>query len=167
MSDNETQAKGKFEPPPWEREAFDALAAKNLNARAAIHRAKDLHAVGLKAEANHVYDSFVVIDCEYVDWLVRHRSLPCICRMFPQPYQIDGSVCRSSFSRILPKRYGMEANSRLLAGQLRFSRSQRSIAWAAFLPAPIARITVAAPVTMSPPAYTPGRFVVPFSSVTM
>ena len=39
-----------------------------------------------------------------------------------------------------------------------------SIAAAAVLPAPIARITVAAPVTASPPAYTPSRDVRPFSS---
>ena len=40
------------------------------------------------------------------------------------------------------------------------------IAAAAFLPAPMARITVAAPVTASPPAKTPGRVVAPFSSAT-
>ena len=42
-----------------------------------------------------------------------------------------------------------------------------SIAAAAVLPAPIARITVAAPVTASPPAYTPSRDVRPCSSVIM
>ena len=36
--------------------------------------------------------------------------------------------------------------------------------FAAFLPAPIARITVAAPVTASPPAYTPSFVVFPVSS---
>jgi hypothetical protein len=42
------------------------------------------------------------------------------------------------------------------------------IARAAFLPAPIARITVAAPVTMSPPAHTLSRVVLPVSgSATM
>lgn len=39
--------------------------------------------------------------------------------------------------------------------------------WAAFLPAPMARMTVAAPVTMSPPAQTFGLEVWPFSSVSM
>lgn len=43
-------------------------------------------------------------------------------------------------------------------------RMYSSIAAAAVLPAPIARITVAAPVTASPPAYTPSRDVRPFSS---
>ena len=43
-----------------------------------------------------------------------------------------------------------------------------SIAFAASLPAPIARITVAAPVTASPPAYTPSLDVLPvFSSATI
>ena len=42
-----------------------------------------------------------------------------------------------------------------------------SIAAAAFLPAPIARITVAAPVTASPPANTPGLDVAPSSSATI
>src|SRR3989304_682699 len=42
------------------------------------------------------------------------------------------------------------------------------IAVAALRPAPIARITVAAPVTMSPPAYTPSRLVAHVSgSATM
>ena len=39
-----------------------------------------------------------------------------------------------------------------------------SIAFADFLPAPIARITVAAPVMASPPAYSRSIFVLPFSS---
>ena len=38
---------------------------------------------------------------------------------------------------------------------------------AAVLPAPIARITVALPVTISPPAQTPGRDVAPLSPATM
>mgnify|MGYP001722700029 CR=1 FL=1 len=38
---------------------------------------------------------------------------------------------------------------------------------AAFLPAPIARITVAAPVTASPPAYTPSLVVCMVSSLTI
>ena len=42
-----------------------------------------------------------------------------------------------------------------------------SIALAAFFPAPIAKITVAAPVAISPPAYIPGMLVFPFSSVSM
>ena len=42
-----------------------------------------------------------------------------------------------------------------------------SIAAAAFLPAPIALITVAAPVTISPPANTPAIEVAPASSATM
>ena len=41
------------------------------------------------------------------------------------------------------------------------------MAAAAFLPAPMARITVAAPVTASPPAYTPGMLVAPVSSSAM
>ena len=41
------------------------------------------------------------------------------------------------------------------------------IALAAFLPAPIADITVAAPVTASPPANTPCLEVIPFSSATI
>ena len=42
------------------------------------------------------------------------------------------------------------------------------MAEAAVLPAPMARITVAAPETASPPAYTPGREVSPVSaSATM
>jgi hypothetical protein len=45
--------------------------------------------------------------------------------------------------------------------------SQRLIAAAARLPSPMARITVAAPRTMSPPANTPGMLVMPCSSVTM
>ena len=39
--------------------------------------------------------------------------------------------------------------------------------FAATLPAPIARITVAAPETISPPANTPGRDVACLSSATM
>ena len=42
-----------------------------------------------------------------------------------------------------------------------------SIPLAAALPAPIARITVAAPVTASPPAYTPSLLVLPVSSSAM
>ena len=38
---------------------------------------------------------------------------------------------------------------------------------AAFLPAPMARMTVAAPVTMSPPAHTLGLDVRPSSSASM
>ena len=38
------------------------------------------------------------------------------------------------------------------------------MALAAVLPAPIAKITVAAPVTASPPAYTPSREVAPVAS---
>src|SRR3989304_1299316 len=41
------------------------------------------------------------------------------------------------------------------------------MAWAERLPSPMARITVAAPRTMSPPANTPGMLVMPCSSVTM
>ena len=41
------------------------------------------------------------------------------------------------------------------------------MARAAFRPAPIAWITVAAPVTMSPPAYTPAIEVARESSVSM
>ena len=41
------------------------------------------------------------------------------------------------------------------------------MAFADFLPAPIARITVAAPVMASPPAYRRGTDVSPFSSATM
>src|ERR1035441_8653843 len=53
------------------------------------------------------------------------------------------------------------------ASGLRMPRNS-SIPLAARLPAPIARITVAAPVTMSPPAKTPGRDVMPLcSSITM
>lgn len=42
-----------------------------------------------------------------------------------------------------------------------------SIDFAAVFPAPIARITVAAPVTASPPAYTPSLDVRPVSSSTI
>ena len=43
-----------------------------------------------------------------------------------------------------------------------------NIPWAARRPAPMARITVAAPVTISPPANTPGIEVMPVrSSVSM
>ena len=45
--------------------------------------------------------------------------------------------------------------------------SSSSIAAAAALPAPIARITVAAPVTTSPPAYTWSFEVLPVSSSAM
>jgi hypothetical protein len=41
------------------------------------------------------------------------------------------------------------------------------MAFAAFLPAPMAKITVAAPVTASPPAYTPSLLVAPVSSSTI
>ena len=41
------------------------------------------------------------------------------------------------------------------------------MAFADFLPAPMARMTVAAPLTASPPAKMPGREVVPTSSATM
>ena len=41
------------------------------------------------------------------------------------------------------------------------------MSWAAALPAPMARITVALPVTMSPPAQTPVRLVRPLASATM
>lgn len=34
MSDNGTRSKGTFEPPPWEREAFDALAARRAEEQA-------------------------------------------------------------------------------------------------------------------------------------
>src|ERR1039458_5742737 len=43
----------------------------------------------------------------------------------------------------------------------------RSMAFPARLPSPIARITVAAPRTMSPPANTPGILVMPVSSTMM
>ena len=43
----------------------------------------------------------------------------------------------------------------------------RAMLWAARRPAPMARMTVAAPVTMSPPAYTLGMEVSPFSSTAM
>jgi len=46
---------------------------------------------------------------------------------------------------------------------LHFSFRYSSIALAAFLPAPIALITVAAPVTTSPPAKTPHLEVAPVS----
>ena len=42
-----------------------------------------------------------------------------------------------------------------------------SMAFAAVLPAPIARITVAAPVTASPPAKTPSLEVAPVASLTI
>ncbi len=38
---------------------------------------------------------------------------------------------------------------------------------AAFLPVPMAEITVAAPETMSPAAYIPSILVLPFSSITI
>ena len=41
------------------------------------------------------------------------------------------------------------------------------MARAAVLPAPMAKMTVAAPVTASPPAYTFSRLVSPFSSAMM
>src|SRR5450759_5804320 len=44
--------------------------------------------------------------------------------------------------------------------------SQESIAKADRLPSPMARITVAAPRTMSPPAKTPGMLVMPYSSAS-
>ena len=47
-----------------------------------------------------------------------------------------------------------------------YFRKYSSIAFAAVLPAPMAEITVAAPVTASPPAYTPSLVVAP-SSVTI
>jgi hypothetical protein len=34
MSDKDTQTRSKFEPPPWEREAFEALAAKRAEEQA-------------------------------------------------------------------------------------------------------------------------------------
>lgn len=43
----------------------------------------------------------------------------------------------------------------------------RAMLWAARRPAPMAKMTVAAPVTMSPPAYTLGMEVSPFSSTAM
>ena len=45
-----------------------------------------------------------------------------------------------------------------------FEERYSSIPFAAALPAPMARITVAAPVTASPPAYTPSLVVLPVSS---
>jgi len=36
MSDKQTQTRGKFEPPPWEREAFDALAARRAEEQATV-----------------------------------------------------------------------------------------------------------------------------------
>lgn len=55
-----------------------------------------------------------------------------------------------------------------IAGRVLYSLSSVSaIERAAVLPAPMARITVAAPVTMSPPAHTRGLLVRPFSSVSM
>ena len=41
------------------------------------------------------------------------------------------------------------------------------MAAAAFLPSPMARMTVAAPRTMSPPAKTPGLLVMPSASISM
>ena len=49
------------------------------------------------------------------------------------------------------------ADQPTVAASPRFSDRYSSIAAAARLPAPAARITVAAPVTMSPPANTPSR----------
>jgi hypothetical protein len=37
MSDPDTKAKGTFEPPPWEREAFEALAARRAEEQAAAN----------------------------------------------------------------------------------------------------------------------------------
>ena len=74
--------------------------------------------------------------------------------------------------KVLRIRHGLSGLSSILycsqlsleeAGLLRYS----SMALAAFLPAPMARITVAAPVTASPPANTPLRLVRPFSSATI
>lgn len=48
-----------------------------------------------------------------------------------------------------------------------YASSASIMEWAAFLPAPMARMTVAAPVTMSPPAQMRGSDVRPFSSASM
>lgn len=55
----------------------------------------------------------------------------------------------------------------LLAAKGLYASSASIIEWAAFLPAPMARMTVAAPVTMSPPAQMRGSDVRPFSSASM
>ena len=48
-----------------------------------------------------------------------------------------------------------------------FADRDASLLTAAVLPAPMALTTVCGPVTASPPANTPGRLVLPFSSVAM
>jgi ATP-dependent exoDNAse (exonuclease V) beta subunit len=55
MSDKDTQAKARFEPPPWEREAFDALAARRAEEQAALEAlaaASAASAAAAAAEAN-------------------------------------------------------------------------------------------------------------------
>jgi hypothetical protein len=41
MSDQDARAKAKFEPPPWEQEAFEALAAKRAEEQAARDAFRD------------------------------------------------------------------------------------------------------------------------------
>lgn len=57
----------------------------------------------------------------------------------------------------------IETSNKTYLGLVRYL----SMARAAFLPAPIAEITVAAPVTISPPANTPSLVVLPPSSLTI
>ena len=63
-----------------ENNDVDVLAAERRDARLAVRRANDLHALGGQTHANHLDDLGVVVDHEYPDVLVRHRSYPLLNR---------------------------------------------------------------------------------------
>ena len=89
--------------------------------------------------------------------------------IFPKLSPEKSVSCR--FTRKRKKAHGKSSNppqalekeAPLVYLALRYS----SIALAALRAAPMARMTVAAPETTSPPANTPGREVLPVSSATM
>ena len=127
---------------------------------------------------NHVYELFREINAENRHGVRRRHARSFDRRAYRsnsrdqrRPARARRAIRRHSV--LTGRRQGASAGSAANAGSVgrpatppRLAATHRSPA-ADRLPAPIARITVAAPVTMSPPAYTPGIDVAPSSSVTM
>jgi hypothetical protein len=72
MSDKDAEAKGRFEPPPWERDAFEALAARRAEEQAAA----DLLAAAASA-AGRSGDAALIATEEQPDpWLEEPKVKP-------------------------------------------------------------------------------------------
>jgi len=85
-----------------------------------------------------------------------------------RPQKAQNSLSVSSVAGFRPLTYPAYLVSGAAGSSCGASPIYCSIPWAARRPAPIARITVADPVTMSPPANTPGTEDMPvFSSISI